>query len=194
MREVPQLICGEDLLPLLPHRGKLFLLSRVTAHNVAQNTITTEYDITQDCIFYDEELEGVPVWAGFEFMAQSIAALTSIRHIHLELPPPPPGVILSVSAFSSAQAVLPLGCVVQTKVHEDYRADDLSRYNCELTIKGNGASCGTGNTAGNGNANGTGNALGSENAPLATATMTVMSIPDMHAFFKREPRKTSVLP
>lgn len=171
MREVPQLICGEDLLPLLPHRGKLFLLSRVTAHSVAQNTITTEYDITQNCIFYDEELGGVPAWAGFEFMAQSIAALTSIRNISLELPPPPPGVILSVSAFNARQAVLPPGCVVQTTVHEDYRADSLSRFDCSLAVKGNG-------TDWNGKANGSGN------GPLATATMTVMTIPDMHAFFK----------
>lgn len=170
MREVPQLISGEDLLPLLPHRGKLFLLSRVIAHNIAENTITTESDITRSCIFYDEELEGVPVWAGFEFMAQSIAALTSIRHIHLELPPPPPGVILSVSGFNATQAVLPLGCTVQTTVREDYRADNLSRFDCKLSASWNG------------NANG----------PLATATMTVMSIPDMHTFFKREPRKTSV--
>ena len=184
MHEIPQFISGADLLPLLPHRGKLFLLSRVTAHNVAENTICTEYDVTRNCIFYDAELEGIPTWAGFEFMAQSIAALTSIRQLSLDLPPPPPGVILSVSAFSSAQAVLPLGCVVQTKVHEDYRADDLSRYTCELTIKGKGGRCGTGNTAGNGTANGTGNASESENAPLATATMTVMSIADMHTFFK----------
>ena len=169
MREVPQHISGADLLPLLPHRGKLFLLSRVTAHNVAENTICTEYDVTRNCIFYDAELEGIPTWAGFEFMAQSIAALTSIRQLSLDLPPPPPGVILSVSAFSSAQAVLPLGCVVQTKVHEDYRADDLSRYNCELSLRETPpGSTGIGNASG----------------PLATATMTVMSIPDMHAFFK----------
>ena len=175
MREVPQLICGADLLPLLPHRGKLFLLSRVIAHDIGQNSITTESDITRDCIFYDEELEGVPVWAGFEFMAQSIAALTSIRHIRLELPPPPPGVILSVSGFNATQAVLPPGCTVQTTVREDYRADSLSRFDCELSLRE--APPGS---SGIGNANGSGKATG----PIATATMTVMSIPDMHAFFK----------
>lgn len=175
MREVPQLICGADLLPLLPHRGKLFLLSRVIAHDIGRNSITTEYDITKDCIFYDEALEGVPVWAGFEFMAQSIAALTSIRHISLELPPPPPGVILSVSGFNATQAVLPLGSIVQTTVHEDYRADSLSRFDCELSLReAPPGSTRIGNANGNGEANG----------PLATATMTVMTIPDMHAFFK----------
>ncbi len=181
MREVPQLISGADLLPLLPHRGKLFLLSRVIAHDIGQNTITTESDITKDCIFYDEELEGVPVWAGFEFMAQSIAALTSIRHLSLELPPPPPGVILSVSAFNAAQAVLPPGCVVQTTVREDYRADSLSRFDCELSLReAPPGSSGIGDADRNGKANGSGKATG----PIATATMTVMSIPDMHAFFK----------
>lgn len=181
MRDVPQLISGEDLLPLLPHRGKLFLLSRVIAHDIGQNSITTESDITRDCIFYDEELEGVPVWAGFEFMAQSIAALTSIRHISLELPPPPPGVILSVSGFNATQAVLPPGCTVQTTVHEDYRADSLSRFDCELSLReAPPGSSGIGDADRIGNATGSGEAKG----PLATATMTVMSIPDMHAFFK----------
>lgn len=175
MREVQQLISGEDLLPLLPHRGKLFLLSRVIAHDIGQNSITTESDITRSCIFYDEELGGVPVWAGFEFMAQSIAALTSIRHIRLELPPPPPGVILSVSGFNATQAVLPLGSTVQTTVHEDYRADSLSRFDCELSLR----EAPPGSTR-IGNATGSGKATG----PIATATMTVMSIPDMHAFFK----------
>lgn len=181
MREVPQHISGEDLLPLLPHRGKLFLLSRVIAHDIGQNSITTESDITRDCIFYDEELGGVPVWAGFEFMAQSIAALTSIRHISLELPPPPPGVILSVSGFNATQAVLPLGSIVQTTVHEDYRADSLSRFDCELSLReAPPGSSGISKASGTNNANGNGEA----NGPLATATMTVMSIPDMHAFFR----------
>lgn len=187
MREVPQLICGADLLPLLPHRGKLFLLSRVIAHDIGQNTITTESDITRDCIFYDEELGGVPVWAGFEFMAQSIAALTSIRHISLELPPPPPGVILSVSGFNATQAVLPLGSIIQTTVHEDYRADSLSRFDCKLSLReAPPGSSGIGDADRIGNASGSGKATGSGEAkgPIATATMTVMSIPDMHAFFK----------
>ena len=79
------------------------------------------------------------------------------------------------------QAVLPPGCVVQTTVREDYRADSLSRFDCELSLReAPPGSSGIGDADRNGKANGSGKATG----PLATATMTVMSIPDMHAFFK----------
>ncbi len=160
LQVLPQEIEGEDLLRLVPHRGKMFLLSRVTAHDIQNRMIRTESEVREDCIFYEEELGGIPVWTGFEFMAQSIAALTSIRHLSLGLPPAPPGVILSVSNFSAKTAALPLGSCVQTTVKEDYQADQLSRFDCELSLRG-------------------------EAEALATGTLTVMSIGDMHSFFKR---------
>ncbi len=160
LHPLPQEIGGEDLLKLVPHRGKMFLLSRVIAHDIQSRKISTESEVREDCLFYEEELGGIPIWTGFELMAQSIAALTSIRHISLGLPPAPPGVILSVSNFTATVAALPLGSVIQTTVQEDYQADQVSRYDCELSVKGGGEI-------------------------LASCTMTVMSTGDMHSFFKR---------
>ena len=52
MIEIQQLIEHDELINYLPHKGKMFLLSRVTQHDVNNHTITSEYDITENCIFY----------------------------------------------------------------------------------------------------------------------------------------------
>ena len=128
---VNQYIPHDELETLLPHKGKMFLLSRVTQHDVFEHTITSEYDITPDCIFYEETLDGVPSWAGFEFMAQGISALTGITNKTLGRKPRP-GFLLSVVDFMASVPLLKNGTTIKMNVKEDYRADDVYRYNCAL--------------------------------------------------------------
>ena len=52
---IPQFLDHDDLELMLPHRGKMFLLSRSTAHDTDNHTLTAETDITPDCIFYEED-------------------------------------------------------------------------------------------------------------------------------------------
>ena len=97
------LINKEELLTLIPHRDRMCLISRVNNYNLPENSIEAEYDITEDCLFYDFENSGVPAWVGFEFIAQSISALIGIKdkinglpvkegfilgvsHMHIDLP------------------------------------------------------------------------------------------------------------
>jgi len=68
----------DELQTIIPHKGNMLLLSRVTEYS-DDHSIRAEYDITEDCIFYDPEIEGVPAWTGFEFMAQTISALSGIK-------------------------------------------------------------------------------------------------------------------
>ena len=120
---VPQYIPTEKLISLVPHRGKMFLLSRVTSYDVRKNSIVAEYDITESCILYDDELGGVPTWAGFEMMAQSISALCTIQQI------------CSGGADSRACAIS-AGKTVVLKVCESYRADNVCRYDCQMYERG----------------------------------------------------------
>ena len=69
----------ENLLSILPHRGKMLLLSKINNYNLKEGIIETEYHVTDKCIFYDSEISGIPTWVGFEFIAQSIAAFAGIR-------------------------------------------------------------------------------------------------------------------
>ncbi|MCF0242620.1 MAG: 3-hydroxylacyl-ACP dehydratase [Treponema sp.] len=158
---IPQFIDHDDLIWMLPHKGKMFLLSRVTQHDGANHTITSEYDITKDCIFYEEEFDGVPTWAGFEFMAQGISALTGITNKEKGREPLP-GFILSVVDFKAEVGFLKNGTTIQMKIREDFReeADHIYRYVCELYAHVGDA------------------------APAASAKITVMETEDIHALFK----------
>lgn len=104
-KAVGQFIDHDELIDYLPHKGKMFLLSRVTQHDVNLHTITSEYDITKNCIFYEEEFGGVPTWAGFELMAQGISALTGITN-KIKGREPLPGMILSVVDFKASVGFL----------------------------------------------------------------------------------------
>ena len=68
----------EELQTLIPHKGKMMLLDRFIDYDI-EHSISAEYNITKNCLFYDPALDGVPSWAGFEFMAQTISVLTGIR-------------------------------------------------------------------------------------------------------------------
>ncbi|MCQ2577308.1 MAG: 3-hydroxylacyl-ACP dehydratase [Treponema sp.] len=158
---IPQFIDHDDLIWMLPHKGKMFLLSRVTQHDGANHTITSEYDITKDCIFYEEEADGVPTWAGFEFMAQGISALTGITNKEKGRDPLP-GFILSVMEFNANVGYLKNNTTIQMKIAEDYREEEthIYRYICSLYAR-----------------------VGDE-TPAATAKITVMETEDIHALFK----------
>ncbi len=157
---IPQQVPAEGLISLIPHRGKMVLLSRITSHDTVRNQIVSEYDVTENCILYDEELKGVPVWAGFEMMAQSISALSTIQQVSSGgADTPAPGVILSVNGFESAVASIPAGKTVELRVCEGYRDGSVCRYNCEMYEKG-------------------------LPEPVATTAITVMGIEDMNSFFE----------
>ncbi len=158
---MPQFIDHDELINLLPHKGKMFLLSRVTQHDVTEHSITSEYDITPDCIFYEEEADGVPSWAGFEFLAQGISALTGITN-RIKGREPLPGFILSVVDFRASVGYLKNQTTIVMKIKEDYREEDtrVYRYLCALYASKDDAE------------------------PAVTAKITVMETEDIHSLFK----------
>jgi predicted hotdog family 3-hydroxylacyl-ACP dehydratase len=62
---------------LLPHSPPMVLLERVLDY--AGNSLIAEVAISVDSMFYDPAIDGVPAWAGIEYMAQAIAALGGLR-------------------------------------------------------------------------------------------------------------------
>lgn len=160
-KNVGQFIEYDELINYLPHKDKMFLLSRVTEHDVNIHTITSEYDITKNCIFYEDEADGVPSWAGFELMAQGISALTGITN-KIKGREPLPGMILSVVDFKASVAFFKNNTTVQMKIAEDYR-DETSHTYCYL--------CSLFENVG-------------EKEPVVTAKITVMETEDMMKMFE----------
>lgn len=161
-KEVAQFIDHDELINYLPHKGKMFLLTRVTQHDVEKHTITSEYDITENCIFYEEEFGGVPTWAGFELMAQGVSALTGITN-KIKGRNPLPGMILSVVDFKASIGFFKAGTTVQMKIAEDYRDEETNTYRYLCSIYES-----------------VGDAV-----PAATAKITVMETEDMVGMFTK---------
>lgn len=125
----------ESVCELVPHKGKMFLLNRVRDYDLKKHTITTEIDITRDNLFYEEDLGGVPVWVAFEFMAQSVSALSGIferaRGKKIKV-----GFIMSVSSFKAEVPVFKVGETVVVNVNELIRIDNMVTFEGFAMVNG----------------------------------------------------------
>ena len=130
-----KLIERDELETLLPHKGKMFLLSRVTDFDIIRYIIETQFDITPSCIFFEEA--GLPNWVTFEVMAQSISALTGISDT-INGTPMKAGCLLSVLNFTCTRDYFAAGDTLCVKATEEMRDESsgVYRYACELHLKG----------------------------------------------------------
>ena len=124
----------EELKTLIPHRGKMMLLSRVVDYNIEGN-IRAEYDITENCLFYDPDLQGVPAWAGFEFMSQAISALSGIRDRERGKKPHF-GFILSIIALHIEIPVFKPGSCADIRMEEYDCTDQIYTFEGTIYLEG----------------------------------------------------------
>jgi len=107
----------EELHALMPHRGRMLLLSRITGYDLEERIIEAEYDVTEDCLFYDAAAAGVPAWVGFEFIAQSISAFSGIRD-RASGKPPQIGFVLAVSQLRIGLSFFKSGTILKIRSKE----------------------------------------------------------------------------
>jgi predicted hotdog family 3-hydroxylacyl-ACP dehydratase len=124
----------EELQTLIPHNGKMLLLDRVIEYNT-DHSIRAEYDITENCIFYDPVTDGVPAWAGFEFMAQAISALTGIRKRE-KGEKPNIGFILSVPFMRMEIPLFKNGSSIEVRVNETDCTDMIFSFDGAAFLEG----------------------------------------------------------
>ena len=120
---------------LVPHKGKMLLLDRVRDYDLKENSITTEIDIARDNMFYEDELGGVPVWVAFEYIAQSVSALSGICG-RAKGEKPKTGFIMSVSGFKADVPVFKEGETVVVNVLENIRMDKAVTFEGSATVNG----------------------------------------------------------
>lgn len=120
---------------LVPHKGKMLLLDRVQSYSLEEISITTEIDITKEALFYDESLGGVPAWIAFEYMAQSISALSGI-YGRTRGEKPKVGFIMSVTSFKTDVPVFKIGETVVVKVRQTIRMDMAVTFDGTASVGG----------------------------------------------------------
>lgn len=131
----------EELAELVPHKGKMFIIDRITEANAKDWIIESETKITPDFMFYEKAVDGVPNYACFEIIAQTVSALTGLYARENNLPPNM-GFILSVSNLSFDFDIIKAGQTVKARALRESVLDNVYSFRAELWIDGN--PCGKG--------------------------------------------------
>ena len=71
MVKTKMVIEHEELAELVPHRGKMFIIGRITNASVDDWSIESETKITRDFMFFDKSSDGVPNYACFEIIVST---------------------------------------------------------------------------------------------------------------------------
>jgi len=125
----------EPLEALVPHRGKMLLLSRAVSYDAGESSLLAEVDILPSSFFYDDNMKGVPVWIGFEYMAQAIAALSGKNDLANGLPPGF-GFILSVSNFVAEVPCFKVNTTISVHIKEELTMDNIFLFKCSIKQDG----------------------------------------------------------
>ena len=95
----------EPIETILPHRGTMLLVERVSA--CSDTTLTAHATVQPDAWYADAD-GAMPAWIGIELMAQAAAALAGLNGRKAKLSPRP-GVLLGTRAYRAASARFPAG-------------------------------------------------------------------------------------
>jgi len=125
----------EDVESLVPHAGKMFLLDRIVEYDLEEIYIVTQVDVSEKSMFYCEELGGVPSYVAFEYMAQSISALSGIHGRYCGKSPKE-GFIMSVSNCKAELSAFKPGDVVEIRVKQSMRMDMAVTFDCMASMGG----------------------------------------------------------
>lgn len=128
------MIENENLQALIPQSGKMLLLSKIIDYNLDEKSLTAEYQITKDCLFFNSAAGGVPAWAAFECVAQAYLALSGIRD-NQKNAKPKAGFILSVSKMQIFIPVIKPGSTIVIKVKELDSMDLIDNFEGKVFLE-----------------------------------------------------------
>lgn len=126
-RKLPQLVPADELINLLPHKGKMFLLDHLTQHDTVARTLESESLVTKNHIFYDESLDGIPSHVAFELIAQSISALSGVTGCERG-EPAKPGFLLSLQNYQAYVPSFKVGTSIHVVIKKIDELDSMLTY------------------------------------------------------------------
>lgn len=130
-----QILEKEAVASLIPQKGRMSLIHRITSWDLSTWTLTSETKLSADFMFFDPETSTIPTWSSFELIAQSIAALTSID-CRLNGKPQNMGMILSVSSMHFSLPCFKSGQTAVVTVHRESEVDTIFSFTGTVTVDG----------------------------------------------------------
>lgn len=129
-------ICRPEIEEYLPHKASMLFLDRLVDWDVEACCLEAEIDVRADRLLYNDELAGIPAWVGFEYMAQSIAALSGVHARTVLDSEPKIGFIMSVRAFETSVPAYPAGKTLRSRVSQLYREGSVVSFECAVFMDG----------------------------------------------------------
>lgn len=68
-----------DLEKILPHNHPMILIDKIEQINIAEGWVSASVPVSENCLFFDKELNGIPSITGIEFMAQTIGCYAYLK-------------------------------------------------------------------------------------------------------------------
>ncbi|MDH3695053.1 MAG: 3-hydroxylacyl-ACP dehydratase [Gammaproteobacteria bacterium] len=120
-----------DIEKLVSHRGHMLLLDRVIEAD--RLYAIAEITINKNSTFYQAG-QGVPAWAGIEYMAQAVAVLGGVQALE-DSDPVPMGYLLGTRKYYCDMPWFEAGCVLQVRCEEEVLdGNGLGAYGCQMAV------------------------------------------------------------
>lgn len=119
-----------DVERLVPHRGAMLWLSRVV--HVDDDGADADAIVDEDHPLADPDTDGLPGWAGLEYMAQTIAAWAGARAL-ARGEPARPGFLLGTRRYDCRRPVLAWGLRLRIEARRELMGDNgLGLFACRV--------------------------------------------------------------
>ena len=116
-----------DLEKILPHNHPMILIDDIKEINIDEKYLIAEVKITEDKIFFDKSINGVPYLSGIEYMAQTIGCYAFFRAQRTE---PKLGFLLGTRSYKNSLEKFENGKTYTIKASEIYGDSELVSFEC----------------------------------------------------------------
>ena len=116
-----------DLEKILPHNHPMILIDDIKEINIEERYLIAEVVISEDKIFFDKSINGVPYLSGIEYMAQTIGCYAFYRAQRTE---PKLGFLLGTRSYKNNIEKFENGKTYSIKVSEIYGDSELVSFDC----------------------------------------------------------------
>ena len=116
-----------DFEKILPHNHPMILIDDIKEINIDERYLVAEVVISEDKIFFDKSINGVPYLSGIEYMAQTIGCYAFYRAQRTE---PKLGFLLGTRSYKNNIEKFENGKTYSIKVSEIYGDTELVSFDC----------------------------------------------------------------
>lgn len=116
-----------DLEKILPHNHPMILIDDIKEINIDERYLIAEVVISEDKVFFDKSINGVPYLSGIEYMAQTIGCYAFYRAQRTE---PKLGFLLGTRSYKNNIEKFENGKTYSIKVREIYGDSELVSFDC----------------------------------------------------------------